>query len=184
MATAVKQLNVFNGFHDVNATFDGRKWDFPQGQTTVIREYLSQAPDDYARNHESNPDPNAMLEKTYSPHELIEVIFATNGENLIGEGCVVVSESEITSQQRDAAKEAGRRMKARIVSELLADKNARFQKGASAIPLTPTVIAWAKETGIHDPIYNPESDKTSDIEKLALVLAQLQQPGPQQQARK
>lgn len=189
MATAVaaKQLFVFNGFHDIRATFDGKIWNFPYGETRPLTEYLSTAPDEYARNHESNPDENAMLEKVYSPQELAEVLFGSNGENLLGEGCVVVAETDITAQQKEVARERGRIMKARIASELLADKNARFQKGASAVPLTPTVIGWLKECGIHDPIYYPEADKQSDIEKLAAVIASMQQQSSasqQQQVRK
>lgn len=181
MSKEIKDAPVFvyNGFADLELRFDGRVYRFPYGKVTRVESQYCWAPDDWKRNHESDPDPGAILEKTYSARKIAEMLLNRHHQNLIGDGVVCVRDGQPTEQDKQDCNEFGRIKKMQLVEEALADRRQALAKGGKPT-LDRNIVQWMKDYSMTDELYNPKpsSDVVADLTRaLSAVLAQ-QQPVP------
>lgn len=175
------QVLVFNGFTELRLPFDGRVFKFPFNKTTAVDDLYCSAPDERRRNHESDPVDNAILERTYPARTVADMLLSRHGQNLVGDGCVLILDREPTDAEKARAIEMGRIRKANMVGEAIAEHNAaKTQPGAKHF-LDAEIIHWMKELDITDDIYNPAAkvDQGAVIAELLAKILQAQAPKPE-----
>lgn len=173
-----KPVYVYNGYHDLKLQFDGKWFEFPYEKTTVVNDYYTAHPDEWKRNHPSNPDGSALLERNYSAREFVEQLFNRHSQNLIGEKVVWIGDREPNAKEIERVNEFGRIRKMKQVEEALAERRSALAKGGKP-DLDPTIVEWMTIYGIHDDTYNrkPEVDLAATLtEALTRVAQQAQQP--------
>lgn len=168
-------VNVYNGYTDLDLQFNGKWYRFPQGQVTRMEDQYCWAPDDYRREHESDPDPNAILERTYSARAFVEMLLTRHHQNLVADRVVWIGEGQPSEQDKKRCDEFGRVRKMKQVEEALADRRAALAKGGRP-ELDPCIVEWMLEYGIHDDLYNPvkQDQLTESMAKAFTVIAQQQ----------
>jgi hypothetical protein len=174
MATAVATRFVYNAFDDMVLPFDGKKYKFPKGRVVEISEHYSAAPDERRRNHESNPQPGALLEATYSPQQMLEILFARHGDNPVQQGCVWTGEAQPTAEEKSYAEGRARDLKIELIEEALSERAQALQKGGRP-KMDEHVIRWMREIGYHNDVFNPikkDEPKTDETAKALNNLAE------------
>jgi hypothetical protein len=177
--TTKAPVYLFNGYSDVSVQFDGKTHRFPYNSTTKVEDQVCRAPDEAKRNHESDPDPGATLEKVYEARPFVELLFTRHNQNLLGDKVVWLGDREPNAEEKKACLNFGRIKKMKQVEEALSERQAALQKGGRP-ELDVHIVLWMQEFGVHDPTYNPAppTDVGKDlVAALREVLAsQNQQP--------
>lgn len=179
-ATPTKTVWVYNGFTDLELPFNGKKFRFPVKKILTLQDEYVSAPDEYRRNHETDPDPAAKLERTIPAQTFAEMLFNRHYQNLLVERVVWIGDREPTPKEISEVNEAGRRKKIQLIKQALADQ-ASAMKGGGRVDLDTYIIDWMQELDIKDDVLNPSKDTPASIgEEIAkgivAAMAQLKQP--------
>lgn len=149
-----KPVFVYNGYVDLSCPFDGRVFSFPKGKTVRVDDVYCSSPDDYRRNHESDPRPDAVLDRTYPAKEFAQMILTRHNQNLLGERVVWLGDKEPTDQERKRTDDFGRVRKRKQVEEALSERKQALIKGGRP-DLDMQIVEWMIELDVFDETYNP-----------------------------
>lgn len=146
---------IYNAFTDLHLTFDGRPFSFLEGKVTELNDITCTAPDLRRRNHESDPRPDAMLDRTYNAREFAEMLFTRHGQNLIGAGVISLTDEPPSDKQKTFAVAAGRIFKIKMCEEALAERRSALARGGKP-ELDPLILDWMKAYEVRDELFNPK----------------------------
>ena len=175
--------HVFNGFKDLKLKYDGKWFRFPYNEITKVGDQKFWAPDERARNHESAPNPNAILQKDIEAIPFTNDLLNRHYLGLQAEGVVWVGDRMPTDAEKKATMESGRIKKMKMVEVALADRRSAIGKGGQP-ELDKDIVLWMQEFNIHDDLYNKKAEGMSDeeLERIGAiagaVVAKMQQSQP------
>lgn len=150
---------VFNGFADLRLQWDGRWFEFKYNETQEVSDQQAIAPDMWQRNHPSDPQPNAVLERTYPADQFVRNLFERHHQNYITRGAIWIGDKEPSESTKARVRDRGRILKREVCEEAIAERRQAMAKHGKAPNLPEQIVDWMKELNIFDPTYNPQSQE-------------------------
>jgi hypothetical protein len=171
-----KPVFVYNGYTDLHCPFDGRVFHFPFQKTVRIDDVYCSSPDEYRRNHESDPHPDALLERTYPAKEFTQMVLTRHNQNLLAEHVVWIGDKEPTDNERKRTDDFGKVRKRKQVEEALSERKQALIKGGRP-DLDMQIVEWMVELDVFDETYNPRpsQDNSKVVAEALQAIAQASQ---------